>query len=125
MSENYVDVTFTRNLQDDLDVIRSTPWAKKPDGLSIQFLSEFQEFKGRMHVINVGSGIQDYQIKARIDLPNSELRDPGEILIATVSSLQSVYDLELAGGHFDVDKVVINGQEYSAEDLTASVGPGI
>jgi hypothetical protein len=42
-----------------------------------------------------------------------------------VASLQAVYDQELAGGSFEVDKVVINGQEYSADDLTASVGPGI
>ncbi len=125
MSENYVDVTFTRNRQDDLDVIRSTPWAKKEDGLSIQFLSEFEEFKGRMHITDVGTGHQAYEIKARIDLPNGEQREPGEVLISTVASLQSVYDLELAGGHFEVDKVVINGQEYTADDLTASVGPGI
>lgn len=125
MSENYVDVTFTRDRDDDLDVIRSTPWAKDENGLSIQFLSEFPEFEGRMHIVDVGSGARDYQIKTRIELPTGEHREPGEVLISTVASLQAVYDQELAGGSFEVDKVVINGQEYSADDLTASVGPGI
>lgn len=125
MSENYVAVTFTRERDDDLDVIRSTPWAKDENALSIQLLSEFEEFEGRMHILEVGSGVRQYEIVARIDLPEGEQSEPGEVLISTVAALQTVYDQELAGGSFEIDKVVINGQEYSAADLTASVGPGI
>ncbi|TLX16273.1 hypothetical protein [Rhizobium sp. MHM7A] len=125
MSDNYVAVTFTRERDDDLDVIRSTSWAKDENALSIQFLSEFPEFEGRMHILEVGSGIPQYQIKATIDLPDGDQSEPGEILISTVAALQAVYDMELAGGSFEVDKVVVNGEEYSAADLAAAVGPGI
>jgi hypothetical protein len=125
MSENYVAVTFTRNRDDDLDVIRSTSWAKDENALSIQLLSEFQEFEGRLHILEVGSGARQYQIDARVDLPEGGQLDPEEVLRSTVAAFQAVYDLELAGGSFEIDKVVINGQEHLADDLTAALGPGI
>lgn len=42
-----------------------------------------------------------------------------------LAALQEVYNEELAGGSFEVDKIVIGGHEYLAADLVESAGPGI
>jgi len=125
MSENYVNLTFSRDRESDNDVIQSMPWRESANALSIQLLNEFPEFEGRLHTLEVSDGVGEYTIKARIDLPGGELPDPSSILLSTVESLQAVYDKALAAGSFEIDKVVINGQEFLASDLTASVGPGI
>jgi hypothetical protein len=124
MTQNYVTATFTRHMSDDLDVIRSTPWATADNALEIQFLSEFEEFEGRLHITEMGSGPDQYEIVVRIDL-EGDLQDPQSVLASTVAALQEVYNEEMAGGSFEVDKIVIGGNEYLAVDLVASAGPGI
>lgn len=126
MTTNHVIINFTRSISDDMDVVRSTGWTKERGGLKKQLVSEFVNHLAteRMHINGMHIGMSDqYTVEVRYDLTDDAGTDPTTIMSAVRDQLQAAYDDEYAGGHFEIDKVVLDGVVHEAAELVASL-PG-
>lgn len=124
MTIELVHIDFTRQLSDDLDVIRSTPWAQDPDHLQIQFKSEFPDFDGRLEVAEVVIPPvgDEYVIKATIQVLDAGDMPLSMVLENLADELQKVYSTECAGGRFEITSVRVDGFDLPVDDIFASSG---
>ncbi len=120
MSKKYAIIRFTRSITDDMDVIRSTPWAKDDKGFEKQFRSEFDGFLDMSRLV-----IEEYKLlssdtyifKTRLDLEGIRHTDPDTVLDYLVETIQRPYTEEDAGGHFDIETVTVDGITHNTVDL--------
>jgi ketosteroid isomerase-like protein len=127
MSENFATIHFTRSMADDLDVVRSTPWAKDENGIEKQFRSEFAECidnsKLTIEELKWVQAGDTYMYVTRLDLDGTNQNDPDAVLDHLVATLQQPYDLELAGGHFEIETITLGGVTFDTAELLAARDP--
>jgi hypothetical protein len=124
MTLNYATIHFTRSMADDLDVVHSTPWAKDENGIEKQFRSEFADYidESKLTIeafkwLNAGD---TYMYVTMLELDGINQDDPDAVLDNLVATLQRPFDLEMAGGHFEIETITLGGVTFDTAELLAA-----
>lgn len=113
-------ITFTRSLQDDLDVIRILGLHEEENGLETQLRNELSDFIDvsklkidERKTINADT----YQFVGSIDLSHINQDDPSLILENLVETLQRAYTLEFAAGEFQIPSIIVDEVVFDTNTL--------